>query len=182
MLLEPGERVLWLGRPRPRLLPRREDAPTVLVGLVLLLVAIAWIAWPLRQDMALNHGTGLLLLVLGLPLAGGAVALLVAPVLADRARTRRLRYMLTNRRAAILTTGPEPDMAFYPLTQRMPLRLRGGGPLAPGSVLFARDVRTLPGRAGGRRRVEAYDVGFERIDDAETVFGLMRRLCGQPAP
>lgn len=177
-LLEPGERVLWVGRPRLRRLPGRADGPVAMAGLVLFLLALAWIAWPLRAGLALNHGSGLLLLLIGVPMAAFALALMLGPVLAERARLARLSYVLTNRRAAIVSAGPEPDLALYPLTPRTPLRLVPG---RPGSVLFARDVRSRPRPpGGGRPRIEAFDVGFERIDDAEAVFRLMRRLCGGP--
>ncbi|MCL4187583.1 MAG: hypothetical protein KJZ85_08240 [Rhodobacteraceae bacterium] len=177
-VLEPGERVIWAGRPRPGLLPAAADMPAVLAGLVLLLLALATMTWPLRAGLALNHGTGLLLVLLGLPLAGLAAVVAAAPVLAERARLARLSYMLTDRRAVIVTLGPEPDLALYPIPPLGTVRLAPG---RPGSVFFARDIRTL--RRGGRPgRPRPFDVGFERIADAAEVFALMRRLQSLPAP
>lgn len=176
-ILEPGERVLWAGRPRPGLVPRRADGPAVLAGLVLFLLGAAAAVWPFAGGPAAGTGGGVGLLLLGLGLAGLAGLIAAAPILAERGRLARLSYMLTDRRAVIVTHGPEPDLALYPITPRTALRLAPGH---PGAVYFARDIRTL--RQGGRPgRPQPYDVGFERIDDAAEVFALMRRLQGAPA-
>lgn len=179
-LLEPGERVLWAGRPRPGLGLSGPDGVFLLMGLVFLAFAVAAGVQAMRPDLPGGQGVGVLLGLLAALFGAAGVAFLVGPPLRARARSARIAYVLTNRRAMVLTAGAEPDLAAYAITPAMRLRLVPG---RPGSVFFARDVaagRGGPPRPGGgpRRPARIVEVGFERIDDAEAVFRLMRRLQG----
>lgn len=84
-------------------------------------------------------------------------------------------YTLTDRRAFIATELPikRRTLDSYIITPESRLSLRDG---TPGSVMFARrDRRANKGHS------LSVDVGFERIGDADKIYGLMRDIQRQAA-
>ncbi len=177
--LEPGERLLWRGRPagdfRFRIGSRRglgrEELLCLIVGAGL---AAAGVSVFVDTIPALAAGggraAGEALFALAVTAAG--VALIIGPHWADMRRRRRQHYALTDRRALVLT-GTRLDAC--PLDDaETPAELLPGD---PGGVVVALRARPLSTTALllGRRLQPGDVVAFELIDDAAQVQRLLQR-------
>ncbi|MCB1334411.1 MAG: aspartate carbamoyltransferase catalytic subunit [Roseivivax sp.] len=160
-ILEPGETILWQGRPDGAV----DLSPAMLFtgafGLVFSGFAVFWMAMAARAG-GLFWMFGLIHFFVGLAVALG-------PVLGRPLDRRHTYYTLTNRRAFIAKNRPilGKTLASFPITADTPLDYRDGD---PGSLYFAtRHKRT----ASGSSRVH---IGFERIFDAADVFAKARAI------
>jgi hypothetical protein len=158
-LLDPGERIIWRGRPSPRFR--------------FSLLTVFFIVWA-----AIFGGVPLSLVLSGADDGGGPLLLLFVLVAATmlgghlawpRLRSRSMFYTLTDRRAFIATDffGIR-SLKSYPITADTPLELRDG---RGGGVIFER--RRTRSRKGGTM---VQEIGFLGLDDPREPFRLMRQI------
>lgn len=103
--IEPGERLVWTGRPRPS----RVLGPTIPIGLLGLLWTAFSAFWvgaalrlvPLGAGIPLAEGFRIVLAVLGLPFVAVGLVMIAAPGYAMR-RAALTAYALTDRRAILI--------------------------------------------------------------------------------
>ncbi len=164
-LLEPGEDILWQGRPDPRPDWSALNPQRAATGAALSLAALAWI-------VVAQGDSGPLLPALGLPVLAIGLYQIAGHVLWDSFRRARSWYTLTNRRAFIATDLPlrGRQLRAYPITRDTILTF-DNAPLA--SIGFA--FEPVPMKRGTRMRM----LGFERIADGQTVFALIRGVQGK---
>lgn len=160
-LLEPGEQILWQGRPDGRMTLSQINPMQLLFGLFFSGFALFWMVLA-AQAGGFFWMFGLLHFSVGLSVAFSG------PVLAPL-RRRHTWYTLTDRRAFIarrtLLQGRTLDS--YRLTPNSNVSLEGH---APASVYFAeKEVRVKRGTRTRR-------IGFERIEDARQVFALIEQV------
>jgi hypothetical protein len=171
--LETGEVVLWRGRPRADLHFGIETIATLVFALVLCCAASAA---GLLIGPALGLGWGWF----GAAGIAAGAALVLGFAMLDRARRRRTRYALTTRRAFVhgplRGTRVAQDNDGWVIDDPARLRLHGR---SIGSISFAKrpDLRS---NLSPRFRT-AFDVGFERIEDAAKVYQMMQAIArGDP--
>jgi len=160
-ILDPGEQVLWQGRPDPGVTITAANMATLLFGLVFAGFALFWM-----MMASLAGGAfwmfGLLHFTVGLCIAFGGI--FWGPW-----RRRHTWYTLTDRRAFIARDMPIAGRTLksYPITPETRLEFRDG---TPGSIMFDHEMR--------RRKNGSYKVaiGFERIEDAQEVLRRMRQV------
>jgi hypothetical protein len=166
--LEPGERVLWQGRPDGAMRADLTNLRRTAFGAVFAAVALVWTVAVLRQGvpnglMALVMPlAGLVFVALGVNLATGGIPFGVW-------RRRATTYTLTDRRAIVATQWlGRRGLASYPLGPDTHATFDDGPPPA---IWFARAfVPTEEGSARTRR-------GFTHLGpDARAVYDLARRI------
>jgi hypothetical protein len=169
-LLEPGERILWQGRPDAHPDWRMLSVQRTVLGAVFAIVALIWIV----QASTLAGGGGLVTLI-GLPFLGLGLYQLGGHVLWDAFRRARTWYTLTDRRAFIATDLPlrGKRLQSYPITRDTLLSF-DDAPLASIGFAFA----PVPLKRTTRLRM----IGFERIADGRAVYALIRGVHGRDAP
>jgi hypothetical protein len=164
-ILDPGERILWQGRPDGRIVIRGVEWILVAFGAVFAGIALAYMI-----GMAEAGGPwpfGLIHFAAGVAVAAG-------PPLWSAYRRRRTWYTLTDRRAFIATdtrfTGR--TLRSWPIRPDTPLMLEDGNP--PSLWFGSEPIRT-------KRGMSRAPIGFERIADAPAVMALMRGIQRQAA-
>lgn len=173
-LLEPDERILWQGAPVAGLHRPFQIAGMAIFGTPFLVggaAAAGFALWMLPRAAEWQMiGIALFFLVFSLPFLGIGL-LLVFGVTLDRAfgAPRRLRYVLTGRRALILTSFPKRKVQSYPILKSSPLD-HEPSPHA-GSIYFHVHVTR-----DSDERPEIKREGFENIADSAKVFRLMRQV------
>ena len=168
---EPGETLLWEGRPMPRrgITPgiiglAVFGAPFFLAGLAMSGGSLLWMFG--IQVGQLKLGEGVFMFFFGLPFLGIGAGMVLGPWYAMRHAHRKVRYALSNRRAYIASQWWTRKIETYPISKDGPLSLEGGT-----TVYF----HTLVGRdSDGDRTTE--EKGFENIADAKDVYHLMRQI------
>ncbi|MFZ5965275.1 aspartate carbamoyltransferase catalytic subunit [Thalassococcus sp. BH17M4-6] len=160
-ILDPGERIVWQGRPDGGWHVTAGGIAATLFGAAFAGFALFWMV------LAAAGGGyfwmfGLLHFAAGLSLACGG---LIGPVW----RRRHTWYTLTDRRAFVATDVPfmGRKLDSYPIGPDTPLTLRDG-PL--GTIDFATRTRS------SRKRSSIQTIGFERLPDAPAVYRLMRGI------
>jgi drug/metabolite transporter (DMT)-like permease len=162
-ILEPGERLLWCGRPRPG--PWRVVGGVVLVSFAGLLFGIgaaffAALFLVLRDSRPEPSDIGYFLL-LG-PLVGSVVGLLAVVVPA-----RRTCYGVTDRRVLIVRGNGRTSIPLRGLFE-ITLKQRSRG---RGDIAFPSWIINLPPWAGLRRAT------LEHIEDARRVYDLIQETA-----
>jgi hypothetical protein len=177
--LEPGERIVWSGRPNPLRLAIKRGLWPCATGLFFLsmaafTLALGWIDWarpplkgpeasPLnRLNLLMNLQFGFMGTLLGI---GGLVLALAPAWLWFRAR--QTVYALTDRRVVIDTTGPCPRRISVLLEHVRFIELR---PAANGSGDIVIQETMRPNLDGWGPRGE----GFVGVSDAARVEQLLR--------
>lgn len=156
--LDPGESLVWSGRPMLR--PVLEGHDLILPALTLVLgVALFQVLDPLGPAGLPAEPTGLFFLVIMLVLFGCSVWLPLRTFL----RRRRSFYGVTERRALVLECGPGGSFHAYPLEWDRIVNIRFGERV---SVIFE------PSQAGGHGQ----ERGFEQLIDGLKVYRLIRRI------
>jgi len=160
-ILDPGERILWQGRPDGRVVWRVRHLPTMLFGAVFAGIALIW--------MILAARAGDFVWTFGLIHFAAGLSLILGPTLWPAFRRQRSWYTLTDRRAFIATDMPivGKRLKSYPIDADTVLRFDGDD---PGTIHFAQDYRR--GKNGSRK----VDIGFERIAEGRDVYALIRRV------
>jgi hypothetical protein len=163
-ILDPGERILWQGRPAPRpaALPARGRRNRIMPFAVIAF-SIFWMVQAMQAGGVLWL-FGLVFLYIGIR------------ELRRRPEVRRdvlpeTFYTLTDRRAFIATDlGGKRDLRSYPIDRDTVVELVDG---RPGSVYFA-TAPVAGGLLGGIRS----RIGFELVEDARSVYALIREIQG----
>lgn len=165
--LDPGERVIWQGRPVPR---RGRDAgrwfwlifAAIFGGVGTVFLAIALAATQLR----------LVFLPVGAVFLAIAAVSLILPRWFEARRVAALRYLLTDRRA-LVAAGER--LRAWPITPHLIRDMRLG---SPGSLVFDRETTAMT----INDEVVLRDVGFIDIAEAEEIAQIIRRLQARPIP
>lgn len=161
-ILDEGERILWQSRPAQGFYMSLTKLPVALFGLFFAGFALFWMAMA-AQAGGMFWAFGLIHFSVGIGLAVSAIAW-------GTLKRRGTWYTLTNKRAFIATDLPFKGKRLdsYTITPDTRLSLQSGN---PGSVIFAREERR-----GNKGRVYSVDVGFERVDEAERAYEILRSL------
>jgi hypothetical protein len=160
-LLEPGERLLWHGRPEVNRLIRRQYGWCFLMGAFGGL-SLLWAGYAIRYGTAVSLFVATLFVLLGV----GAVAAKAREILS----ARRIHYAVTDRRALVATLGRAPDCRAFGPSEIGPIEtanLKDG----VGDVLFHQRERFMELR--GRDVVRE---GFPAIADTEGARAALKRL------
>lgn len=160
-ILEPGERILWQGRPDPsfRLEPSHVVVAVAGAGF------LCFVLWLFLPAALAGRGAWSLVLLPSVLILG----IVAAGPLATMLRRRGTWYTLTDRRAIVATRLPVlgRDLQSYRIRANSPIRWDGG---EPGTVWFAERIE----RTGDESR--EVPVGFERIAGATEVHALLKRI------
>jgi hypothetical protein len=166
-ILEPGERILWQGRPDASLVfpPERKGGFWAGIGLAVIGLLQLSVLRQVRLEITLWPFALI-------PVALGALIVAGQPFW-TRMRRRRTWYTLTDRHAFIATDMPlrGKRLKSWPVDGDAPLTVTRG---EPASVWFAQKREQ---RDNGR--VHVVPIGFERISDAAEVARQMRALRGE---
>jgi hypothetical protein len=164
-ILEPGEAILWQGRPSSRVRLEFQNGFEPVVALLFMGFGSSWLWWP-EKDGLVTRAMGLGLFLIGVFSLAGIHFWRVYV----RARTS---YALTDRRALIATaTFLRRSVKGYPIGPESVIEVRGG---ATGSVFFATEVTDDP--EGGVNRTR---IGFEMIEECRAVLSRIRELQRKP--
>lgn len=163
-LLDPGEKILWQGRPDPGIFLHATHIVMGLfgaafAGFALFWMIMAWTAGGYFWTFGLLHFSIGLIIMLGGPLGGPYIR-------------RHTWYSLSNRRAFIATDFPllGKRLNSYPIRPDTPIIFDDGD---RASIFFA----TKPVRTKNGLRNEA--IGFERIAEGRDVMSLIRQIQNQ---
>jgi hypothetical protein len=171
-VLEPGERLLWQGRPDPGLRLRWRHLPLALVGAMIVGLAGLLAEQALTGLTAGDEGAGALL-ALAAGLGGFGLWCLLAPAIGDMLRRRGTAYALTERRALVETDFLGRGLAAWPITAESPIWLQPG---RPGSACFGIH-RPRAGIADrllrGGPALKERAVCFECVAEAERLVALL---------
>ncbi|MGL4278923.1 MAG: hypothetical protein ACRCS0_01035 [Albidovulum sp.] len=173
-LLEPGERIRWQGAPVAGLHRPFQIAGMAVFGTPFLVGGIAaagFAIWTLMRATEWQMiALAVFILLFSLPFLGIGL-LLVLGVSLDRlfAAPRRMRYVLTDSRALILSDFPTRKVASYPILKSSPLVHEPSA--RAGSVYFH-----VQSTRDSDNQLEIKREGFENIADSAHVFQLMRQV------
>lgn len=166
--IQPGEKLLWIGRPDPARVGR-QSLPMLLFGIPWTLFSLFWMA---GASGMLFHGGGppgpfnYLFPLFGLPFVGVGIGLLTSPYWAAR-KARTQVYAVTDRRAMIISGTASRTVASY--TQRdMTDIVRTEHANQTGDVVFATQVSRSSNNNGTTTRI-----GFFGIPEAAAVERLL---------
>ena len=188
-ILEPGERLLWTGRPVPGIDWRDLISQGSMSGLGSIFFGLVWymmtsgmvtnmademrVFGPGRRDPVMDTVLPLVPYIGLLIMAQGIWRLAGRPLMSLLGQGRAW-YSLTNRRAFIARSRlGRKELQSWPLAEMERLDLIGGD---PGDVIFAEERQTVvqTGRRGSRRTFErTRPVGFRRIREAQRVHQMI---------
>lgn len=160
-LLDPGERILWQGRPDPGFALSPGAVFIIPFALVFTGFSVFW--------MGMAAQAGGYFWTFGLIFFGVGIGMLVNAVVGPTFTRRRTWYSLSDRRAFVATDLPIVGrrMKSYPIKAESKLEFRDG---ALSSLYFAEETRR------GNRRSYTVPIGFERIPDGRAVYRLYRDI------
>ncbi len=169
--LEPGEKLIWVGQPRPGRL-MAAALPTFLFGLLFTAFSVFWLygaSGGFGPPRGRRMPMGGLFALFGLPFVFVGLGMVATPFIAGR-NARKTCYALTNRRAilweATLLSGVRVRSYRPDQLQSLARHQRGDG---SGDLIFE-EVTTFSNQ--GRRQVLAR--GFQAIEDVRNVEALLR--------
>lgn len=160
-ILDPGEVILWQGRPDRALHIGFTHVLMFFFGLVFAGFALFW--------MAMASAAAGLFWMFGLIHFSVGVAIMVGGPLVSLYKRRHCYYTLTDRRAFVASDSPllGRSLQSYPIVAQSPVSLDEG---RLSDVYFAtRQVRVK----NGSRTVS---IGFERIENGRQVLSLIRQV------
>ena len=165
-ILDPGEQILWQGRPDGRIVLRPGNIVTFIFGLFFAGFALFWMIMASRAG-GFFWAFGLIHFSVGVGLSFGAIFW-------GAFVRRRTWYTLTDQRAFIATDLPVRGRGLksYPITADMMLDYAPGD---PASVWFAAETRRTKNGTSTKR------IGFERIADGDEVYQHIRQIQRQRA-
>jgi len=160
-ILDPGETIIWQGRPDGAITLKPRNIMTLIFGIVFAGFALFW------MTMAAQAGGGFWMF--GLLHFSVGLGIIFAALFWGAYQRRHSWYTLTNTRALIATDMPllGRKLKSWPIIADSVLELTQG---PPDTVHFAEKTK--------RSKNGSYQVpiGFERIDDGREVFRLMRDI------
>lgn len=161
-ILDPGETILWQGRPDQAFHVDPGEIPGALFGMFFAGFALVW--------MALASRSGGFFWMFGLIHFTVGVGIVRSTLYSPTRRRRRTWYTLTARRAFIATDSPRKgkELKSYPITPDLPITFQDG---PPATIHFAREMRT-----GDKGRSYTVPIGFERIADGHKVLALLHKV------
>ncbi len=177
-ILDPGEEILWQGRPEARFDWAGLISLRMPFGLAFTGFALFWMTMTSGLRGGPPFPVNLLFLLFGLPFLAAGLSIAFGEPVARWLRLRGSYYTLTNRHAFIATTflGRRKLERYRPGPALRPVLEEG----LPGSVWFATrqfDTKTLQDRnfLGFAQSVGIIGerIGFENIPEARRVFRLM---------
>ena len=180
-ILDPGERILWQGRPEPGLLPVRLPPGQMVMGAIFTGFSLFWMSaagWIVGGG---DSGGGIggpfrFFPLFGLPFLLIGLYNLFGFILWRAHVRRHTWYTLTDRRAYVATALPLAGrrLKSWPITADTVIEFDGAD---PATIVFAHEMTE------GNNGVTRSPVGFERIRDGRSVYRLMRGLPQeQPEP
>ncbi|MEM6680187.1 MAG: hypothetical protein AAF675_20175, partial [Pseudomonadota bacterium] len=156
--LDPGERILWSGRPMLR--PFLEGQEIILPVVCLLLAGSIFRVLGMHDRETFNIEMMRVLMV-AMMLTLGAIAIWLP--LRTILRRRRSHYAVTDKRAMLLETGMGGKFRSYPLTWDRIVNVRFGTHV---SVIFELE----------RGAPYVSEIGFEHLQDGMAVYRLIRAV------
>lgn len=174
--LDPGERLLWTGKPAQGVRVTRGRVLTSLGGLFVLGFALFWTAgasgglwWPGGPKM---EGPLFWFFVLfplfGIPFIGLGLFMTIGHFFHDAKTRGKTRYALTDRRALIATAGPPRVLKSWPIRPDTVIDYQPGN---EGTIHLATETSRDSDGDVTRTRV-----GFDLIPDADRVYRLIRGI------
>lgn len=169
--LEPGERLLWSGRPRQGLMLRRTDVFMIPFSLLWGGFAIFWFA------MAVGGGAPAFMALWGLPFVFVGLYLIGGRFFWDAYQRSKTFYAVTDRRVLILSSGVMGQNLRALNPKSLPetslnLRPDGSGTITFGTSPFFYGM----GNTGFGRSQRYAPPAFEGIADARSVYTLIQRV------
>jgi hypothetical protein len=158
-LIDPGERVIWSGKPDAPRYAFRKAWYTFAFGLFFLGFSVFWVVGATKQSGWEFSSFGMLFVIIG--------ACMVLSPLWQIFRATRTTYALTDRRAITDISGPFPQRTSVPLKQIPFVDVRSSA-AGPGHVLFQESAAYQNGGVTLRD-------GFIAIAGADNVGQLLRR-------
>lgn len=181
--LDPGERLVWSGRPRPDLALRSALANAwllLLLGVLLgaFMIAAAVRLWIRPVEVPIEPGAaGLSILIILMGVA------LITWILSEpsrvASRARRTIYAITDRRALVITRsrrGVVEERDFAPDETRHILRVER--PDGSGDIIFESPRRNPSGSANSVSTLGR--IGFLSVEDCAAVERILRTTLQQP--
>ena len=168
--LEPGEQVIWAGQPVPARFARR-NLGMVLFGIPWTAFALFWIAGASGFKIPDFSSPTSLFPLFGVPFVLVGCWLLSSPYWQFR-QARRTAYVITDRRAVVLSSGFWNSItvrSFEPFRLGDLRRIQNTD--GTGDLVFERVVNT-----SNRNGNQSTDHGFLAIKDVKTVETLVRQL------
>ena len=161
-ILDPGEEIVWQGRPDQAFHVSARDIPPALFALFFTGFAVFWMnraatmAGPFWMFGLIHFSVGL--------------GIFWKSVFGATHRRRRTWYTLTDRRAFIATRSLRKgkELKSYPIAADTRLTYQDG---PPATIHFARERRR-----GNKGRSYTVPIGFERIADGPDVLARLRRI------
>ncbi|HKF70355.1 MAG TPA: hypothetical protein VKB68_01295 [Stellaceae bacterium] len=168
--LEPGERVLWSGRPQQGLMFRKGDLLGIPFSLLWCGFAIFW------ESQVLSHNAPGFFALWGIPFILIGLYMVFGRFVVDAWQRQRTAYAVTDRRALILSGLWTPTLKSLDIEGLTDIELQEGSG-ARGTVLLGlaptNNAANFLGR--GWPGTSAYiPPAFERIADAASVFRIIR--------
>jgi len=175
--LEPGETLLWTGRPAQGIRFRMHDI--LLVPFSVMWAGFAFF-WEISVLIAYLHSAGepggmpVMFPIAGIPFCLVGLYITLGRFLLDRARRRRTFYAVTDRRAIITSLLPRLSVkSYYPAgLDSLELVVRGDG---SGSITLAREQTPWYLRPNGHWYMP-WRNQFEWIDNVREPYSLLQRL------
>ncbi|HIP23288.1 MAG TPA: hypothetical protein EYG79_06820 [Rhodobacteraceae bacterium] len=185
--LKEGEKILWEGRPSPRIHLQRGDVSRIIFGILILPILVVMALMFINILKPEAGGAWLVIIPVGLVFSAFFAAILYTSVFHfyfAAKRRGRTRYAITNQRAMALTTGRKEKFEDGPLDENTNLDY------VPGELasIFYKKIAKLKvnsqnhDSAGGRRQV-TYSTryiyqGFEFIPDGAIAYQTMLEVLG----
>lgn len=183
-ILDPGERILWQGRPRPGVIWTDMLSAQSVFGLFFAGFAVFWIFGAASMGGGFRHSSGpdvfRFFPLFGLPFVAVGAYMVVGRLFWDAYLRSRSWYTLSDRTAYIATeTLQGRKLERYPIDAETRLTLDDG---EIGNLWFAERVVHRAGGysgTGSNRRYRGpsstvHPVGFRRIEAPRKVYALMR--------
>ncbi len=175
-LLDPGERLLWVGSPAGGLRVTPKGIATSAFGLFFFGFSLFWTLgaaspWIGGFTGEMPKGFGWFFVffpLFGLPFVAMGAYMLFGHYLHDAWRRRRTRYALTDRRAIITTWAGKRSMKSFPIGRETLVDYQPG---REASLFFATETSV---DSDGDRTSER--IGFEHIADGNGAYAMIRRI------
>lgn len=160
-ILDADETILWQGRPGTRVVWKTSHIIPFVFGMFFAGFALVWMIMASSAPGPFWM-FGLIHFCVGIGLA-------VGPQFYSAWRRRHTWYTLTNQRAFIATDSPLEDRSLksYVINAETKLEFESG---IPASIYFDHEYRS--GKNGARK----IPIGFERIQDGEKVYRMLRNV------